>query len=103
MFDYIKDREQEIALLKYAKLEAQCLKHNIEETKKLDPILKKDKSLHKTKMKQRETIIRGWEKEIKKLRKFFNEHKTGGNKNDYKRYKFRRGISDGRTWCEDRS
>jgi CCR4-NOT transcriptional regulation complex NOT5 subunit len=52
-------------------------------------------------MKQRETITRGWEKEIKKLRKFFNEHKTGGNKNDYKRYKFKKGISDNRIGIEN--
>jgi hypothetical protein len=101
MFEFIRDRQQEIALLKYAKLEAQCLKHNIEEARNLEPILKKDGSIHKTKMKHRETIIRGWEKEVKKLRKFFNEHKTGGKPNDWKRYKYKERITNGRNHIED--
>jgi hypothetical protein len=78
MFRFIRDRQQEIALLKFAKLEAQCLRENIEEAKKLPPITKKDGSIHKTKMKEREATIKRWEKEIEQLRKFFNTHKIGG-------------------------
>ncbi len=96
MFSFIKDREQEIALLKFAKLEAQCNLHNIEEAKKLDPILKKDGSIHKTNMKKRETIIKSWEKENKKLQKFFKEHKIKGEDNDYKRYSFRSYVTGNR-------
>ena len=94
MFKFIRDRQQEISLLRFAKLEAECDKHNIEEAMKLDPIVKANGELHKTKMKQRETIIKGWEKEIKNLRKFFEAHKKSGKLNDYKRYSFRTGVSE---------
>jgi len=101
MFEFIEDRASEIALLKFAKLEASCNKHNIEEAKKLEPILKKDGSIHKTSMKRRDTIIRGWEKEIEKLRKFFKEHKIGSKHNDWKRYKYKRGITNNRRGVEN--
>ena len=35
MFNFIGDRESEISLLKFAKLEAQCNKHNVAEALKL--------------------------------------------------------------------
>jgi hypothetical protein len=101
MFTHIRDREQEIALLKFAKLEASYLRENIEEAKKLPPVLKKDGSIHKTAMKQRETIIKRWEKEVEKLRKFFNSHKTGGRPNDYTRYNYRAGVTDNRIGVEN--
>ena len=102
MFDFIANREQEIALLKFAKLEASCNKHNIQEARKLEPVYKTDGTIHKTKAKQQQTIINGWIKEQKKLKQFFLSHQYEGDKNDYKRYKFRKGITDTRTWCEDR-
>jgi len=96
MFEYVKDREQEIALLKFAKFNAQCLKHNIEELEKLEPIYKSDGTIHKTKMKEREVLKRRFENEYKRLKRWFNEHKMKGESNDYKRYSYRGGVSDNR-------
>ncbi len=101
MFKSIGSREQEVALLKFAKLEAQCNKYNIQEAKKLEPVYKSNGEIHKTKMKQKDTIINGWIKEQKKLKQFFIEHQHKGSTNDWKRYKYKTGVTDNRTGVED--
>jgi len=98
MFSFIEDRTQEVELLKFAKLEAECNKHNIREAEKLEDELKSDGSIHKTRMKQRVTIVNRWKKEQKALKKFFIAHRKEGNKHDNKRYSYRTGITNNR-WC----
>ena len=94
MFKFIQDREQEISLCHFAILQARCNKHNIAVALELEDILKSDGAIHKTKTKQRTSIINGWRKENKKLKTFFIEHKD--KRNGYKGYAFRRGITDNR-------
>ena len=77
-------------------MEAQCNKHNIEEALKLEQDTKRDGTPHKTKNKQRATIINKWKKEQKQLRDFFLSHQKERDSGDYKNYKFRRGITDNR-------
>ena len=99
MYTHIFDRGQEIDLLKFAKLEAQCNKHNIEEAEKLEVSLKADGTVHKTKEAEKKAIINRWKKENKALKKFFEERKKPGKKNG--RYTFRRNITDTRGHLKD--
>ena len=98
MFGFIKDREQEIALLKFAKLEAKCNKHNIAEAKKLSPDLRANNEIHKTKTKERQVIVNRWIKEQKNLKKFFVAHQKEGT---YERYKYRKTVTPGRNHLKD--
>ncbi len=101
MFKFIQDREQEISLCHFAILEAKYNKHNIAVAEQLEDVLKSDGTIHKTKTKQRASIINKWKLENKKLKNFFIKHKD--NKHEYKRYAFRRGITDNRWNTEVKS
>jgi hypothetical protein len=100
MFKFIGDRKQEVNLLHFAKLEAACNKHNVEEARKLEVEYKKDGSIHKGKADLKARTIRKWIKENKALKKFFLAHKKPRK---YDEYRYKRNVTDRRNGLQDYS
>lgn len=101
MFNHVKDRDQEVDLLKFAKREAACNKHNIKEAMKLEPDYKKDGSIHKTKTAERKATVNRWKKEMRQLKEFFVKRQYEGSIGDYVRYSYRREYSESRGHLKD--
>ena len=96
MLEYVKDREEELALLGFCLISARHNKELIAELESHEDVIKPNGEIHKGKQKIRLKLIRDLKKELKLMKEFYIKRRDEPGSWSSQRYSFKKEVDNGR-------